>query len=50
VADIKEEKLSLVQLEINKQAEALRQEAFECHKAQIDTMNNIRKTAQDEID
>ena len=50
IADIKEEKLSLVQLEINKQAEALRQEAFEYHKAQIDTMNNIRKTAQDEID
>ena len=50
IADIKEEKLSLAQLEINKQTEALRQEAFEQHKAQIDTMNNIRKTAQDEID
>lgn len=50
IADIKEEKLSLAQLEISKQAEALRQEAFEYHKAQIDTMNNIRKTAQDEID
>lgn len=50
IADIKEEKLGLVRLEINKQAEALRQEAFEYHQTQIDTMNNIRKAAQEEID